>query len=719
MPVPFAVIGLTLFFVLAIFFDASTQTAVTMLIIFIAALSVSISVKALRKNKVLPVTFATGAVAFVLLILFNTFIYAPQMSLDGNVYNIKAQLTDYPEQRYGKFYYPANVVLANGKEIKLKTRIVLSSPADAEPYDFIEGNFKFYRLGKSSDEILASYKSSGTYLGAYSTDDCYTLENIDEAQKPFMSRLVAFRALIRRSVYRVLPNEFGSLAVALLLGDKSGLSNEILTSFKNAGVTHIICVSGLHLSIWGFLILNTLRKIGLGQRLSAGLTMPFVVFMMLITGMNYSVVRAGIMLLIFLLSDIFMKRGDSINSLGFALTVMSVSDPFSMGAVGLQLSALSSLGIILCNRYLLFDVKKCLERIKIGFLKEPLIEATSILLITCAAVAFTLPVSAEMSNGFSFLVFPSNLLIIWTASYAMVFSALGAVVGAFSASIFNLPSFFGGALCKYIIKTVEFVNRFKPLNVRLSSEKLYMSMLAVIAFAFVAFIISRGKKRYKAISICLCGAVFVFSVYTSAYFEASELRATAIDVGNGTSVLVTHKGKNILIGCDGTDELLENKITNAVDDYAGEIDAFIVCDEKNKLSENLISLYTPERVIYDEEASFSASEELVASVAKSNNGYAVLLQARDSSLLVVTSPSVDMKQLEPKFNNADVIISRADMPENYDKSSLEFAVINAESIRGKAIENHLLSVGINCVSTGEKGNITVRSKNGNYIYERS
>lgn len=715
---PFAVIGFTLFFILAAFFNASTHTAVIMLIIFTAALLTSIAVEVLRKNKVLPVAFATGAAAFILLILFNTFIYAPQMELDGKIYDIRAQLTDYPEQKYGKFYYPAKVVDLNGEKVSVKTRIVLNSPAQAAPYDIIEGEFKFYRLGQTNDEILDSYKSSGTYLGAYSTDGEYRLTYPDKSQKPFMSRIAELRAFIKESVYRILPNEYGSLAAALILGDRSGLSENTLSSFSGAGITHIICVSGLHLSIWGLFILKILRKIGIGQRLSAGLTVIPVVMLMIITGMNYSVVRSGIMMLVFLLSDILLRRRDSLNSLGFALSVMAVMNPFSMGSVSLQLSTLSTLGIILCSRYVIPDVKNAIEKIRVKPLKKPLSAAANSFLITCSAVVFTLPVAAEMKSGFDFAVFPANFLTVWAAGYAMVFSAIGALVGSLSLSIFNLPGLLGGLMCKYIIRAAEFINRFDFLKIRISSEKLYISLLAVIIFAVCAFVISRGKKQFKAISVSLCGVVFLFSMLVSSFFEYSEMRACAIDAGNGTSVLATYKGRNILIGCSGTDDLTESEIKNVINDNGGKIDALIIFEEENEISDDLIEEYSPETVCFSEETDFSLSDDLKIKTRKSGAGYAVLVETNEGSFLVATSPSVDMKALPQSFSEAGVLFSRSDVPKNIDKNFLEFAVISAEKVRGELIEKCLSGEGIKCVSTGEKGNVAVRCRSGYYSYTR-
>ncbi|GEM_PF-6526459 len=709
MPVPFAVIGFTLFFVLAIFFEASTETTVTMLIIFIAALLVSIAVEVLRKNKVIPVALATGAAAFILLILFNKFIYAPQMTFDGNIYNIRAELTDYPEQNYGKFYYPATVISANGKDVKIKTRILLKSPAEAEPYDIIEGNFKFYRLGRTSEKILASYKASGTYLGAYSVDEGYKVIYPEKSEKPFMSRVSNLRASIRKSVYRILPNEYGSLAIALILGDDSGLSGETLASFRNAGISHLICVSGLHLSIWGLLILKILRKIGIGQRLSAGLTIIPVVFLMLITGLNYSIVRSGIMMLVFLLSDILLRQRDSLNSLGFSLAVMAVANPFSMGAIGLQLSALSSLGIILCSRYILPDLKEKTEKIK--YFKKPLYTAVNALLITCSAVAFTLPVLAEINYGFNFAVFPTNLLTVWAAGYAMVLSAIGALVGFIPFSIFNLPGFLGGLLCKYIIKASEFINHFNSLNLRISAEKLYISMLAAMVFAVMAFVISRGNRKFKAFSVLLCGAVFIVSMLVSSNFENNEMRATAIDVGNGTSVLITYRGENILVGCNGTDDMTETKIGDAVRDNGGSVDAFILCGEEDEISEMISRDYLAQ--------TNSDTDEIRTETVKSNGGYAVFAETKEGAMLIVSSPSVDLKELPQKFFEADILFTRSDLPKNYDKDCFEFAVITADKVRGELIEKYLANGGIKCVSTRGFGNVSVRCRDNYYSYERN
>ena len=163
--------------------------------------------------------------------------------------------------------------------------------------------------------------------------------NIPENEKPIAKKIIDLRSEIKDAIYRVFPDETGSLAAALILGDRSGLSAEVLGNFGKVGITHIICVSGLHLSLWSMLIIGLLRKTGINKRLSSLAAAVCVVGFMFLTGFTYSVIRAGIMMLVFLLGDVMLKRTDSLNSLGFALTAIATVNPFAVGAVGLQLSA--------------------------------------------------------------------------------------------------------------------------------------------------------------------------------------------------------------------------------------------------------------------------------------------------------------------------------------------------------------------------------------------
>lgn len=723
MPRPFAVIGLSIFFVLAFLFDCSTETAVTVFIIFTAALSVTLCVKVLRRGRVLPAVFASGAVACLILAFFNTYIYEPIVMLDGECCGATLRITDEPEQNYGKWYYPAKVVSLNGEETDFKIRLVLSEPAEAETFDYISGNFRLYKLGSSSEELLNSYKASGTYLGAYPLQNEYSVIKSGGAE-PFSAKILKLRSVIKQAVYRILPNEYGALAVALLLGDRSGISPQTLMDFKSTGVSHVICVSGLHLSVWGLLILNILRKTGIGERLSNIIAAVFVILFMHITGMSYSVIRSGIMMLVFLLSNILMRRRDALNSLGFALAVMSVADPYSAGSAGLRLSALSSLGIILCSENLMPGVRKKLGRIKNIHLRSAVMKICESILVTSAAVAFTLPVSAKLNSGFTFAVFPANMLIVWAASYAMVLCAIGGIIGMITLGIFNLPGFLGGMLCKYMIKTAQLIARFDFLSVRVSYEKMMIIIVGVLLLAGVSMFAAYSGKSMKGLTAALCSAVFIISIFVSSYFEKSVTRITAVDVGNGTSVLISCGEDNLLIGCSGTDKLALNEIQDVVSDTGYDLKAVVSVekgDDTDALSLNADKIYgTADNAftekLHDDKISVG---RISFAVCETEKGMAVKAYAGGVSTLVCSSPNVDISALPEEFQTADFLVSRADLPKNHEKVSPDYTVIIAEALRGGLIENELCRHGISGASTAEKGNVTLKCRNGYFCAERS
>ena len=108
---PFAVTGFTLFFVTALLFEFEIGVTVTAFAVFAAALIVSLIIKNIRKNRFLPMLFASAAVACILLINETLFVYNPAMEYDGRTgCQINAQITSLPEIRYGNCYYDAETL---------------------------------------------------------------------------------------------------------------------------------------------------------------------------------------------------------------------------------------------------------------------------------------------------------------------------------------------------------------------------------------------------------------------------------------------------------------------------------------------------------------------------------------------------------------------------------------------------------------------------------
>ena len=322
---PFAVTGITVFAVLMILGSASGPAVLAAFAVFTAALLISVLVKSIRRQPVFPVALAGAAVACLMLLLVNEFYYYPTLKLAGSSHTAKILITDEIEAKYGNYYAEGTATEIDGERAKVKLRLVFSFSPEISPYDTLEGNFAFYQLGETSEDLLISYKSQDRFVGAYPENGEFS----NTGRNGFHPGIyvVSARSAVRNTVMKLLPNDYGALCLALMTGDRTLLSQESYDTLRDCSLTHIICVSGFHISIWCAAFLWLLRKMHLSKRVSCALTIPALLALMFLTGMTYSVMRAGIMMLIFLVSEIISQRRDSLNSLGAALIIISVLTP--------------------------------------------------------------------------------------------------------------------------------------------------------------------------------------------------------------------------------------------------------------------------------------------------------------------------------------------------------------------------------------------------------
>lgn len=94
----------------------------------------------------------------------------------------------------------------------------------------------------------------------------------------------------------------------LCYGDKSNIPRNVTTAFSAAGVSHLLAVSGLHLSVWSSLLYMIMRKLRVSRRISSASSIVFIIFFAILTGMNPPVVRAGTMIGLVFAADFSSER---------------------------------------------------------------------------------------------------------------------------------------------------------------------------------------------------------------------------------------------------------------------------------------------------------------------------------------------------------------------------------------------------------------------------
>lgn len=152
--------------------------------------------------------------------------------------------------------------------------------------------------------------------------------------------------------YIVGTNQSG-LAKALLVGYRVDLEKDLVQAYSNAGVVHLIAISGLHMALiygllyWIAMKIPWLRRSTITRTLSILLCLWFFAFL---TGAPASVMRAAVMFSFIAAGSLFKKNSSIFNSLSISAFVLLCFNPYLLWNVGFQLSYLAVLGIVILQK---------------------------------------------------------------------------------------------------------------------------------------------------------------------------------------------------------------------------------------------------------------------------------------------------------------------------------------------------------------------------------
>lgn len=144
---------------------------------------------------------------------------------------------------------------------------------------------------------------------------------------------------------KLLGEKNGATASAMVLGQKKGMDSEVKALYQGAGISHLLAISGLHLSLIGAGLFGLLKKVRLPVALSAGISTWILIVYAQLTGMGISTRRALVMFLLFLAAGLLKRTPDLPTSLAVAALLLLVPKPQRILDAGFQLSFSAVLGI--------------------------------------------------------------------------------------------------------------------------------------------------------------------------------------------------------------------------------------------------------------------------------------------------------------------------------------------------------------------------------------
>ena len=196
----------------------------------------------------------------------------------------------------------------------------------------------FLELSPATNEgefSLPSYYKGEGISGVFQAK---TIELVRGESSPFAKELFTLKQSLGNRIDALFPEETAGFLKSLFLGERSGITLSEKNLYQSAGISHILAISGLHLSLLGGFFYRLLRKIKLSSLLSSLITSFFLFSYFLFTGSSHSAFRALFMLFLRFAAIQLGKGKDLLSQLSFALLFLLWLNPLSLYSIGMQCS---------------------------------------------------------------------------------------------------------------------------------------------------------------------------------------------------------------------------------------------------------------------------------------------------------------------------------------------------------------------------------------------
>lgn len=395
-----------------------------------------------------------------------------------------------------------NIIRAYGEIHKFKTATNLGQFDEKKYYQGGGIDYKVY--GKSWDIIDSNYN---IFL--------HSLYNVK-------GRLVEVYA-------EILNQENAALISAMLLGEKGMLGEEIKELYQDNGITHILAISGMHVSLIGLSIYKVLKIIGLHQCGATILSIGMIYSYGWLTNFSVSTNRAVVMLVVALCGSLIGRTYDLLSAMSLSGLIILIQNPMSIYDVGFLLSfgAVMGIGIImpiLNNLIEEFYPNKYLS------LRNSVIACISVNIMTLPLLLYYFYEIPLYSLIVNLLIIPPMAILTWV-------SIIAGIIGCYSISYAR--GFIGGV--HYILEWYEALCRFfqnmpghmmvvgKP---SLLKVLIYYSILGIGLFLIKKYM----KKRYSTI--------LLFLIFILIPKRHNNLNITFLDVSQGDGIYIRTPSNN-------------------------------------------------------------------------------------------------------------------------------------------------------------------------------
>lgn len=305
------------------------------------------------------------------------------------------------------------------------------------------------------------------------------------------ARLLSLKVKIKDIINANLPEPEAGLADALLLGYRRTVYREDLNIFARVGLSHMIAISGSHITILSAMIINFFLALGFRRRRALIIIFGFLILYPLITGLAASAVRSAVMGALAFLAVYHHRSSSLIRALVFSAALMLAFNPQLLRAdIGFQLSFAAILGIIYIYPLGEKATRRFLEKRLAGErLKNILKTGLNTINLTLVSQIVILPIALINFKQLSIIAPLANVLVLWTFPPLLASLIIGIFLSALlpaAGIIWFLPAYF---LLKFIFAVSGFLARPAWAAVNINGFNWYLGAgyyLLLVIFVFIS-----------------------------------------------------------------------------------------------------------------------------------------------------------------------------------------------------------------------------------------
>lgn len=383
------------------------------------------------------------------------------------------------------------------------------------------------------------YRAKGIYGSLF----CKQVKRIYGVYNPIWELARRIRINLEKIYESLFSGEEAGIVSAIMIGEKNGLSDEIKTLYQENGISHILAISGLHISFIGRKLYKRLRKYHISFFSSALFSASLLLFYGYVVGFSHSAFRAIIMLCMTFLADTIGRSYDLVSAVYFTALLTLVREPFCLFDVGFLLSfgAVLGIGLIFPILQTIFldkeeeDGKSLSYKIKKS-IKESLIFSISIQIVTNPILLFFY---YELST-YGILL---NLIILPLLSILLPFALLAGIVGSIQLSFGKVFAFFV-SLILWIYKSLARFSANLPFsklvfgNIGEREIIIYIIGMMIILFFLYSRVHIEEMKFLGRLLLYFYIVGFGFLSFGAMVQKHSEMKLIMLDVGQGDGFLM-------------------------------------------------------------------------------------------------------------------------------------------------------------------------------------